>query len=259
MEYITPTADNEEDSNHLTTSSEIDAIADRSSNWIIPMVILPSIIMISCCIGILICCVVGRKQQSNQYFVDTTNVSISSMNSPPVPEQIQMVESVSDKSLRYGPDHEADESDVSFWLKSIGFSTYYELFISHGYETMDKVKEINNESVLEDIGISSEKDQIIIAHHVKLLKNGVEDIGSGAFGNVSATDGLIKGEVLMMDDVDNIDVDESPQNEREFSEGPKHHNQLKVIKKVSPDVNRLAAFNEDFVVDGDDDLGETLK
>ena len=51
-----------------------------------------------------------------------------------------------------------DHDGIRLWLESIAFSKYFNNFVLSGYESIDFIKEIQNESELQEIDISSKTD-----------------------------------------------------------------------------------------------------
>ncbi len=59
---------------------------------------------------------------------------------------------------------------VEIWFEIvIKLPMYYGLFVSNGYDSMDIIKEIGNESELKDIGINNELHRIEIIKHIQNL------------------------------------------------------------------------------------------
>ena len=71
-----------------------------------------------------------------------------------------------------------DHDEIRSWLQIISFSQYFNNFVLSGYESIEFIKEIKNESELQEIGISSISDcnqilceidklRMIVIHQIK--------------------------------------------------------------------------------------------
>eukprot|EP01083_Nonionella_stella_P178197 628861_1 len=94
---------------------------------------------------------------------------------------------------------------VEDWLKEIGFSQYYDVFISNGYDSMPIVKEIMGRSELKGMGITVRKHQQSIFIEIKKLKAGdnelneeMLDVGEIA-GDILNSEGRVNNDLVYKD------------------------------------------------------------
>eukprot|EP01083_Nonionella_stella_P168089 566503_1 len=78
---------------------------------------------------------------------------------------------------------------VEDWLKQIGLSQYYEVFISNGYDAMPIVKEIVDERALQEIGIVSREHQQWILSHIRELENAHNNNEDEQLENIATIEG----------------------------------------------------------------------
>ena len=69
----------------------------------------------------------------------------------------------------FGNDCSYDENIVSVWLKFLNIEEYTEQFIDNGYDDLETVKLMGKED-LKAIGIDNQKDEDMILHSVKILR-----------------------------------------------------------------------------------------
>ena len=92
------------------------------------------------------------------------NTQISSVQST----TIAMVETSGDDNTNLKIKH--DHDSIRLWLENISFPDYFSNFVLSGYESIDFVKEIQNESELQEIGISSKSECNHILAEIEKLK-----------------------------------------------------------------------------------------
>ncbi|XP_024893875.1 ankyrin repeat and SAM domain-containing protein 1A-like isoform X2 [Temnothorax curvispinosus] len=71
---------------------------------------------------------------------------------------------------------------VGQWLSSLGFADYESLFINYGYDDLEFINGVLDESDLCDMGISSDQERAVIMDAVGLLNKRVEKRSGGGHG-----------------------------------------------------------------------------
>ncbi|XP_077275516.1 ankyrin repeat and SAM domain-containing protein 1A isoform X2 [Temnothorax americanus] len=71
---------------------------------------------------------------------------------------------------------------VGQWLSSLGFADYESLFVNHGYDDLEFINGVLDESDLCDMGISSDQERAVIMDAVGLLNKRVEKRSGGGHG-----------------------------------------------------------------------------
>merc|ERR1712176_26897 len=85
------------------------------------------------------------------------------------PNQQKQIEHSNDVYTVGNNINEEGRDDVKEWLNRINMDQYYEYFVNNGFDSLTLLKEINDLSYLEYIGVKVKAHQIIIIKNIEKL------------------------------------------------------------------------------------------
>eukprot|EP01084_Bolivina_argentea_P108727 194333_1 len=65
--------------------------------------------------------------------------------------------------------NEDTAAEVVDWLKSFGLTCYYKNFVNNAFDSMEMIKQITKESILQDMGIQMIAHQLLLMNEIKKL------------------------------------------------------------------------------------------
>ena len=83
------------------------------------------------------------------------------------------------------PDKQYKQHEICIWLETIGFAQFYEHFINAGYESLDFIRDIKNDSDLMEIGINNAEDRHKILMNIKQLNHDKHEENENGPGNAT--------------------------------------------------------------------------
>eukprot|EP01084_Bolivina_argentea_P158627 276293_1 len=178
--------------------------------WLLIVLIFVSIICV--CLFIL-CLWIGIKIKSDKKLHETVQMistvqSGSDDNILHYDEQTQMAEintvtkahqTTKGNNIQTEKGNE-DKTVIMFWLQNeVKLPEYYTEFVEHGYESLQFIKEIKDESELVDIGITKLEHRVLIINAIHTLSENT-NYGNEGFNIISVDAETSKGSDIVNDD-----------------------------------------------------------